>query len=86
MLYPPKEIANFKNTRVKSSRQTLMLVEYPLPDKGYRYPVGRGSGLFISCLGVWRCLLRDKQEHHSTLSYINNKSQIGNGGDTRKQA
>ena len=26
-----------------------MLVDYPLPDKGDRYPIGRGSGLFISC-------------------------------------
>lgn len=26
-----------------------MLVVYPLPDKGYRYSIRRGSGLFISC-------------------------------------
>ena len=39
-----------------------MLVAYPLPDKGYRYPIRRGSGLFIYLLGVWRCLLRNKQE------------------------
>ena len=39
-----------------------MLVAYPLPDKRYRYPIRRGSGLFIYLLGVWRCLLRDKQE------------------------
>ncbi len=39
-----------------------MLVVYPLPDKGYRYPIRRGSGLFIYLLGVWRCLLRDRQE------------------------
>ena len=39
-----------------------MLVVYPLPDKGYRYPVRRGSGLFIYLLGVWRCLLEDRQE------------------------
>lgn len=25
-----------------------MLVVYPLPDKGYRYPIRRGSGLFIT--------------------------------------
>lgn len=25
-----------------------MLVAYPLPDKGYRYPIRRGSGLFIT--------------------------------------
>jgi hypothetical protein len=25
-----------------------MLVAYPLPGKGYRYPIRRGSGLFIS--------------------------------------
>ena len=42
--------------------KTLMLVVYPLPDKGYRYPIRRGSGLFIYLLGVWRCLLRDRQE------------------------
>ena len=49
LLYPPKEIANFKNTKDQSSQQTLMLVAYPLPDKGYRYSIRRGSGLFISC-------------------------------------
>lgn len=27
-----------------------MLVAYPLPDKGYRYPMRRGSGLFISSM------------------------------------
>lgn len=26
-----------------------MLVAYPLPDKGYRYTIRRGSGLFILC-------------------------------------
>ena len=30
------------------SQKTLMLVAYPLPDKGYRYPIRRGSGLFIT--------------------------------------
>lgn len=39
-----------------------MLVAYPLPGNGYRYPIRRGSGLFISLIGVWRCLLEDKQE------------------------
>lgn len=34
VLYPLKEIANFKTERDNSSRQTLMLVVYPLPDKG----------------------------------------------------
>lgn len=33
----------------ESSQGALMLVDYPLPDKGDRYPIGRGSGLFISC-------------------------------------
>ncbi len=34
MLYPFKEIANFKTTKEKSSQRTLMLVVYPLPGKG----------------------------------------------------
>lgn len=44
-----------------------MLVAYPLPDKGYRYSIRRGIGLFIMRMGVWRCPLEDRQEHHSTL-------------------
>ena len=62
-----------------------MLVAYPLPDKGYRYSIRRGSGLFIMRMGVWRCPLEDRQEHHSTLFCITTKSQIGNGGDIKKQ-
>ncbi len=49
-----------------------MLVVYPLPDKGHRYSIWRGSGLSIYLLGVWRCLLEDRQEHHSTLFHIVN--------------
>ena len=48
-----------------------MLVAYPLPGKGYRYPIRRGSGLFISLIGVWRCLLEDRQETIPRFSCIN---------------
>ena len=61
-----------------------MLVAYPLPGKGYRYPIRRGSGLFIYLLGVWRCLLEDKQEIIPRFFRIITKRQIRNGGDTEQ--
>lgn len=45
----------------------------------------RGIGLFIMRMGVWRCPLEDRQEHHSTLFCITTKSQIGNGGDIKNK-
>ena len=83
LLYPFKEIANFKSEKERAVNKTLMLVAYPLPDKGYRYPIRRGSGLFISLIGVWRCLLEDKQEIIPRFFRITTKRQIRNGGDTQ---
>lgn len=58
-----------------------MLVAYPLPDKGLRYPIRRGSGLFIYLLGVWRCLLGiSKKTFHAFLLPYNR--QLWNVDDT----
>ena len=49
LLILKKKIAKFLTTNGIGSLKTLMLVVYPLPDKGHRYPVERGSGLVIVC-------------------------------------
>lgn len=85
MLYPPKEIANFKTDREKAVNKTLLLVAYPLPDKGYRYPIRRGSGLFIYLLGVWRCLLRDKQESFHAFFVSSQNVKSGMEATQKKQ-
>lgn len=82
--YPFKEIASFKSEKKRAVELTLMLVAYPLPDKGYIYPTRRGSGLFISLIGVWRCLLEDRQEIIPRFFRISIKRQIRNGGDTEQ--
>ena len=45
-VFPESENRQNFNTGNKQQR-TLMLVVYPLPDKGHRYSIRRGSGLFI---------------------------------------
>lgn len=44
--YPSTEIRQIFNSE-DSSQESLMLVVYPLPPLGTRYPDRRGSGLFI---------------------------------------
>ena len=52
VLYPLQKIANFKTTRIEAVEKTLMLVAYPLPDKGADIRDGVG----VDCLSVVRRL------------------------------
>ena len=49
MLYPLQEIANFKTRGTKQSKDAHACRISTPRQGGYRYPVRRGSGLFISC-------------------------------------
>lgn len=56
----------FKTTKEEAVIKTLMLVAYPLPDKGYRYPIRRGSGLFICSLAFGDASLKiNKKSFHA---------------------
>ena len=50
-LYPIKKIRQIFSQRKKQSIETLMLVEYPLPGKGYR-DISIKAWEWIVCLGV----------------------------------
>ena len=47
LLYPIYEIANFFTKRVKQSKNAHACRISTPPTRGYRYPIRRGSGLFI---------------------------------------
>lgn len=68
VLYPFKEIAKiFIQRGIRAVNERSCLSHIHISGRRNRYSIRRGSGLFISLIGVWRCLLEDKQEHHPTL-------------------
>ena len=83
LLYPFKEIANFKSEKERAVK-SAHVCRISTPAKGYWYPIRRGSGLFISLIGVWRCLLEDEQEIILRFFRIISKRQIRDGGDTKQ--
>ena len=65
------------NTEGKAVKETLMLVVYPLPLEESIYRLRRGSGLFISVLGVWRCLSNNKLNNVLRFLYLFNQPNSG---------
>lgn len=58
-----------------------MLVAYPLPDKGYRYTIRRGSGLFI----LYRAFGDASEKIDKNIVprlFIFHQCLLGNGADT----
>ncbi|MCX4289321.1 MAG: hypothetical protein OSJ46_07430 [Duncaniella sp.] len=57
MLYPSKEIANFKTTRIKAVNERSCLSNIDVPDKGTSIFDMAWEWTVYSLSGVWRCLL-----------------------------
>ena len=85
MLYPFTEIANFKQRRIRAVNERSCLSYIHSPARGTGIPIRRGSGLFISLLGVWRCLREDKLNIVPRFFFYLNLSIFANPG-TREAA